>query len=61
MEMVDRQRDNGVLMKRLGADKNYHNANMVNELRNPEVKPHVALHSSRNTPGLDRRSTKHKS
>jgi transposase len=60
-KIVARQRGEGIPIKTLGADKNYHNAGMVKALRDRNVKPHIALHSSRNTPGLDGRTTRRES
>ena len=41
----------------VGADKGYHNAEFVTFCRTEGIKPHVAEHSRRNVPGLDRRTT----
>jgi transposase len=60
-EMVARQQDEGISIESLGADKNYHNQEMVKALRDRRVKPHIALHSNRNTPGLDGRTTRQES
>ena len=41
----------------VGADKNYHNKEMVNFCRENQIKPHVAERSDRKIKGLDGRTT----
>ena len=51
----------GFTPKSLGADKAYHTRDFVGFYRENEIAPHLALHSRRNTPGLDSRTTRHAS
>lgn len=59
LEMLDRQARKRVYPATLGADKGYHNKELVSGLRNRGVRPHVAQIEGRITPGLDRRTTRH--
>lgn len=47
--------------KTLGADKGYHTREMINACREQGVSPHIATRSDRKVPGLDGRTTRHKS
>lgn len=51
----------GFTPKSLGADKAYHTKDFVGFCRENEIAPHLALHASRQTPGLDGRTTRHPS
>lgn len=51
----------GFTPKSLGADKAYHTKDFVGFCRDHEIAPHLALHASRQTPGLDGRTTRHAS
>jgi transposase len=42
----------------VGADKNYHTAEFVSSCRQRQIAPHVAEIKGRQTPGLDRRTTR---
>jgi hypothetical protein len=44
----------------VGADKNYHNAELVGFCRKQGISPHVAVRSDRKVAGLDRRTTRTK-
>ena len=57
--MLDRQARKGVRPSTLGADKGYHCKDFVAHLRRHNVAPHIAMIAGRNTPGLDRRTTRH--
>jgi transposase len=59
--MVNRRKEADLPIESIGADKGYHTAEMVKALRAQGVRPHIALHSSRNTPGLDGRTTRQRS
>jgi len=50
----------GGTMESLGADKGYHTGGFVEFLRGLEIGPHIAQIAGRRTPGLDRRTTRHK-
>ena len=57
--LVDRRRRNRQKMSTLGADKGYHTKDFVALLRRRKVAPHIACIDGRDTPGLDRRTTRH--
>lgn len=59
--MLERQRQQGRRPSTLGADKNYHTKDMVQSLREQGIAPHIAQHSNRSAPGLDGRTTRHRS
>ena len=44
--------------KTLGADKGYHTKEFVASLKKRGIAPHIAMISTRKTPGLDRRTTR---
>jgi IS5 family transposase len=58
-DLLDRQRHKRVRPSTLGADKGYHNKDFVAYLRRRKIAPHIAMIEGRNTPGLDRRTTRH--
>jgi len=45
----------------LAADKGYHCRDFVQQVRARGIRPHIAQHSGRHTPGLDARTTRHRS
>jgi transposase/IS5 family transposase len=57
--MLARQRKKRVHPRILGADKGYHSKDFVAHLRQHKIAPHIAMIEGRNTPGLDRRTTRH--
>lgn len=57
--MLARQRQKQVRPTTLGADKGYHSKAFVAHLRDHGIAPHIAQIDGRNTPGLDRRTTRH--
>ena len=59
--ILERQRRKRVRPSTLGADKGYHNKDFVAHLRRRKIAPHIAMMNGRNTPGLDRRTTRHAS
>lgn len=56
----ERRRSKGRL-KTVGADKGYHAKNFVEDVRALDIAPHVARIKNRWTPGLDGRTSRHKS
>lgn len=61
MKLVTKLIRKGFSPKSLGADKAYHTKDFVRFCRENEIKPHLAIHTGRETPGLDRRTTRHES
>ena len=59
--MLDRRRLGRSALRSLGADKGYHSKAFVSLLRQRRIAPHIARIEGRNTPGLDRRTTRHDS
>lgn len=57
--MLKRQARKRVRPATLGGDKGYHNRKFVESLRGRGIRPHIALQTGRNTPGLDGRTTRH--
>src|SRR5581483_12161082 len=57
--MLERQQKKRVQPATLGADKGYHSKDFVAHLRQRRIAPHIAMIDARNTPGLDRRTTRH--
>jgi transposase len=61
-EMIKRQRQKGVKVKSLGADKNYDTCGFVNFLRGRKIVPHVAANTQRKGgSAIDGRTTRHRS
>jgi transposase len=61
-EMIKRQRQKGVKVKSLGADKNYDTCGFVNFLRGRKIVPHVAANIKRKGgSAIDGRTTRHRS
>jgi transposase len=60
-ELLARQARKGVRPTTLGADKGYHTKDFVAHLRKKNIAPHIAQIEGRNTPGLDARTTRHRS
>jgi transposase len=61
-EMIKRQRQKGVKVKSLGADKNYDTCGFVNFLRGGKIVPHVAANIKRKGgSAIDGRTTRHRS
>jgi len=61
-EMIKRQRQKGVKVKSLGADKNYDTCGFVNFLRGGKIVPHVAANIKRKGgSAIDGRTTRHES
>jgi transposase len=62
VEMIKRQRQKGVKVKSLGADKNYDTHGFVNFLRGRKILPHVAANTKRKGgSAIDGRTTRHRS
>ena len=59
LDMLSRQVRKRVHPKTLGADKGYHASDFVDGLRSMNMTPHIAQAKSRNTSGLDGRTTRH--
>jgi len=59
--LVERRRFARQQLSTLGADKGYHNKAFVALLRRRSIRPHIARIEARTTPGLDDRTTRHKS
>ncbi len=51
----------GFSPRTLGADKGYHTKGFVAHCRQETIAPHFALYKDRKTPGLDERTTRHRS
>lgn len=60
-QLLARQRRKGVPVDTLGADKGYCTKAFVAHLRERGIRPHIARITSRRTPGLDARTTRHAS
>jgi transposase len=61
-EMIKRQRQKGVKVKSLGADKNYDTRGFVDFLRGRKIAPHVAANTKRKGgSAIDGRTTRHQS
>lgn len=60
-DMLSRQARKRVRPSTLGADKGYHITEFVARLRQRKIAPHIAQMKGRNTPGLDARTTRHRS
>lgn len=61
MKLIAKLIRRGFAPRSLGADKAYHTKDFVRFCRENEISPHLALHSGRDAPGLDRRTTRHAS
>jgi transposase len=59
--MLDRRRLGRQGMSTLGADKGYYNKAFIEKLRSCRIAPHIARIDGRSAPGLDARTTRHKS
>lgn len=59
--LLSRQARKRVKPTTLGADKGYHIKNFVEHLRKKKIAPHIARIEGRDTPGLDARTTRHRS
>lgn len=59
--LLARQARKRVRPTTLGADKGYHTRAFIRQLRRRGIRPHVALITGRRTPGLDGRTTRHRS
>jgi transposase len=61
-QMIKRQRQKGVRIKSLGADKNYDTHGFVDFLRGRKIAPHVAAnHKRKGGSAIDARTTRHQS
>jgi transposase len=60
-DLLARQARKRVKPTTLGADKGYHIKHFVEYLRKKKIAPHIARIQGRNTPGLDARTTRHRS
>jgi len=56
LRMINRQLQNNLRIKTVGADANYHRINFIQSLREQNIIPHVAPHRTRNIKGLDGRT-----
>lgn len=61
LDLLKRQGRKKVKPKTLGADKAYHTREFVTGLRKRGIAPHIACRDTRQTPGLDGRTTRHAS
>lgn len=61
LAMLRRQARRRIRPTTLGADKGYHCLDFVRRLRRRGIRPHLACVRGRRTPGLDGRTTRHKS
>jgi len=61
LAMLARQARKRIRPRTLGGDKGYHTRDFVARLRARGVRPHIAAHATRRTPGLDARTTRHAS
>jgi transposase len=59
--LLTRQARKRVRPRTLGADKGYHTRAFIRRLRQRGIRPHVAPITGRRTPGLDGRTTRHRS
>lgn len=57
-QMLTRARRRRIHPKSLAADKGYHVKDFVSQLREHEIRPHIARIEHRKTPGLDGRTTR---
>ncbi|WP_230968828.1 IS5 family transposase [Nitrogeniibacter aestuarii] len=57
-QMLTRARRRRIHPKSLAADKGYHVKDFVSQLREHEIRPHIARIENRKTPGLDGRTTR---
>ncbi len=60
-EMLARQARKRVRPASLGGDKGYHTKDFIAHLRSKKIAPHIAQIEGRKTPGLDARTTRHRS
>jgi transposase len=60
-ELLERQRRKRRQPRSLAADKGYYHRDFVQHLRERRIAPHIAQIKNRRMPGLDRRTTRHKS
>jgi transposase len=60
LAILQRQARRGIRPRTLGADKGYHSREFIRRLRRRGIRPHVAQVTGRRTPGLDRRTTRHR-
>ena len=58
--MLRRQGHKRVRPRTLAADKGYHTRDFIRYLRTRRIQPHIAQVTNRDTPGLDRRTTRHR-
>jgi len=61
MKLMTKLMRKGFSPASLGADKAYHTKDFVQFCREHGIKPHLAIHTGRETPGLDGRTTRHTS
>jgi transposase len=60
-EILARQARKRVRAASLGGDKGYHTKDFIAHLRRRKIAPHIAQIEGRKTPGLDARTTRHRS
>ena len=61
LAMLRRQARRGIRPRTLAADKGYHCRDFVQQLRTRRIRPHLAQRTGWHTPGLDGRTTRHRS
>jgi len=61
LALLRRQGRRRVRPRTLAGDRGYHTRDFVAQLRAQGIRPHLALFPGRRTPGLDRRTTRHRS
>jgi transposase len=61
LAMLRRQARRGIRPQTLAADKGYHSRDFVQQVRARQIRPHLARIPGRHTPGLDARTTRHRS
>ena len=61
LALLRRQARKRIRPQTLAADRGYHTRGFIEELRARGIRPHIALFPGRRTPGLDGRTTRHRS
>ena len=61
LALLRRQARKRIRPQTLAADRGYHTRGFIGELRARGIRPHIALFPGRRTPGLDGRTTRHRS
>lgn len=61
LQLLRRQARKRIRPQTLAADRGYHTRAFIQQLRARGIRPHIALFPGRRTPGLDGRTTRHRS